>query len=66
MEHSLNMNQKSDYQLKWIVENKSTYSGNQIKAALIELKKRELVETESDNIKNYFNELWNSFYRFFK
>ena len=66
MEQAINMTQKSEYQLRWIIENKNTYSGNQIKAALVELKKRELVNTETDDIMDYFNQLWNSIYRFFK
>jgi len=33
MAHSEKMTQKSDYQLKWILANKLTYSENQIKAA---------------------------------
>ena len=40
MEHSERMSQKLDYQLRWIIANKSTYSENQIKAALEELKRR--------------------------
>ncbi len=66
MTHSENMTQKSDYQLRWIAANKATYSENQIKAALEELKRRELVLTELDDIKNYFKKLWDSIYRFFK
>ena len=66
MAHSENMTFKSDYQLRWIAENKSTYSENQIKAALEELKRREIVKTKLEDIKNIFNKLWDSIYRFFK
>ena len=66
MAHSENMTQKSDYQLRWIAANKSTYSENQIKAALEELKRREIVKTKLEDIKNNFNKLWNSIYRSFK
>ena len=66
MAHSENMTFKSDYQLRWIAGNKSTYSENQIKAALEELKRREIVKTKLEDIKNIFNKLWDSIYRFFK
>jgi hypothetical protein len=66
MAHSENMAQKSDYQLRWIAANKSTYSENQIKTALEELKRREKVNTKLEDVKNNFKKLWNSIYRFFK
>jgi len=60
------MAQKSDYQFRWIAANKSTYSENQIKAALEELIRREMVKTKLKDIKNNFKKLWDSIYRFFK
>lgn len=66
MTHSENMTFKSDYQLRWISENKSTYSENQVKAAREELKRRDIVKNKFEDIKNIFNELWDSIYRFFK
>ncbi len=60
------MTQKSDYQLRWIAANKSTYSENQIKSALEELKRREIVNTKLKDIKNNFKKLWDIIYRFFK
>ncbi|MBA7486157.1 hypothetical protein ES707_21710 [subsurface metagenome] len=66
MAHSENMTQKSDYQLRWIAANKATYPRNQIKAALEELKRREIVKTKLEDIKNNFKKLWDSIYRFFK
>ena len=66
MAYSENMAQKLDYQLRWIIANKSTYSENQIKAALEELKRREIVKTKFEDIKNNFEKLWDSIYRFFK
>lgn len=66
MAHSENMTYKSDYQLRWIASNKSTYSENQIKAALEELKSREIVKTKFEDIKNIFIKLWDGIYRFFK
>ncbi len=66
MAHSENMAQKSDYQLNWIVANKSTYSENQIKAAFEELKRRGKADLKVEDIKNNFKKLWDSIYRFFK
>ena len=66
MVHTENMTQKSDYQLRWIAANKFTYSDNQIKAALEELKRREIVKTNLEDIKNNFKKLWDSIYRIFK
>ncbi len=66
MTHSENMTQKSDYQLNWIIANKPTYSENQIKAALEELKRRKMVKTSAENIKKNFKGLWNIFCGFFK
>ena len=57
MTHSENMTFKSDYQLRWIAANKSTYPENQIKAALEELKRREIVKTKLEDINNIFNKL---------
>ncbi len=66
MANSENMTQKSDYQLNWIIANKPTYSENQIKAALEELKRREKVNLKVEDIKNNFKKLRDSIYRFFK
>jgi hypothetical protein len=66
MAHSENMTFKSDYQLRWIATNKSTYPENQIKAALEEIKRREIVKNKFEDIKNIFNKLWDSIYQFFK
>ncbi len=66
MAHSENMAQKSDYQLNWIVANKSTYSENQIKAAFEELKRRGKADLKVEDIKNNFKKLWDSIYRFLK
>lgn len=66
MIHSENMTQKSDYQLNWIIANKLTYSENQIQAAFEELKRREKANLKVEDIKNNFNKLWDSIYRFFK
>lgn len=66
MTHSENMTRKSDYQLNWIIANKSTYSENQIKADFEELKRREKVNLKAEDIKNNFKKLWDSIYRFFK
>ena len=66
MGHSENMTYKSDYQLRWIAANKSTYSENHIKAAHEELKRREIAKTKLEDIKNIFNKLWDSIYRFFQ
>ena len=66
MTHSEKMIQKSDYQLNWIIANKPTYSENQIKAAFEELKRREIVKTKFEDIKNNFKKLWDSAYRFLK
>ncbi len=49
-----NITQKSDYQLRWISANKPSYSKIEIKAALLELKKREKVKRNVENIKNNF------------
>jgi len=65
MAHSENMTQKSDYQLNWIIANKSTYSENQIKTALEELKRRNIVNTKLEAIKNNYKKLRDSIYRFF-
>ena len=62
MVHSENIAQKSEYQLNWIIANKSTYSENQIKVAFEELKRREKV----GDVKNSFEKLWDSISRFFK
>jgi len=64
--HSENMAQKSDYQLSWIIANKATYSENQIKSALEEFKRREMVKTSTENINNTFRKLWDFVYGFFK
>ncbi len=66
MAHSENMTQKSDYQLNWIIANKSTYPENQIKTALEELKRRKIVNTKLEDIKNNYKKLRDSIYRFFK
>ena len=66
MAHSENMTQKLDYQLKWIVANKATYSENQIKAAFEELKRREIVKSKLEDIKNNFKKLRDRIYQFFK
>jgi len=66
MAHSENMTQKSDYQLNWIIANKSTYSENQIKTALEELKRRKIVNTKLEDIKNNYKKLRDSIYRLFK
>jgi len=66
MTHSENMTFKSDYQLRWISTNKSTYSENQVKAALEELKRRDFVKNKFEYINNFFNELRESIYRLFK
>lgn len=66
MTHSENMTFKSDYQLRWIAENKSTYSENQVKAAREELKRRDFVKNKFEYINNFFNELRDSIYQLFK
>ena len=65
MAHSENVAQKSDYQLKWITANKSTYPKNKINDALEELKRREIIKAKSEDIENYFKKLWDSICRFF-
>jgi len=57
MVHLENITQKSDYQLRWIAANKPSYSKNEIKAALLELKKREKAKGNIENIKNNFRKL---------
>ena len=52
-----NMPLKSDYQLNWIIANKSTYSENQIKAAFEELKRRKKENLKGEDIKNDFKKL---------
>jgi len=66
MAHSENMTAKSDYQLNWIIANKATYSESQTKTALEELKRREKVNSNTEDIKNNFKKLRDSIYRFFK
>lgn len=66
MTHSENMTFKSDYQLRWIAENKSTYSENQVNAAREELKRRDFVKNKFEYVNNFFNELRDSIYRLFK
>jgi len=63
---SENMTQKSDYQLRWITSNKATYSESQIRAALKELKSRDILKTNSGDIMDYLKKLWDSFTQFFK
>ena len=65
MAHLENFAQKSDYQLRWIAANKSTYPKNQIRDALEELKKRKIIKAKSEDIENYFKKLWDSICRFF-
>jgi len=57
MEQSINMTQKSGYQLIWIIANKPTYFENQIKAAFEELKRREKENLKVEDIKNNFKKL---------
>ncbi|MBL4656220.1 MAG: hypothetical protein JKY33_10410 [Bacteroidia bacterium] len=64
--HSENMVQKSDYQLRWITANKPTYSENQIQAALEELKRREMIETNAGNIQTILMKLRDFILSFFK
>ena len=52
------MEQKSDYQLNWITANRSSYSENQIKAALEELERRKIVQRSAKNITGIFRKLW--------
>ena len=66
MVNSENLAQKSEYQLNWIIANKTTYSENQIKAAFEELKRRGKANLKVEDIKNNFKKLRNSIYRFFK
>ena len=66
MAHSENMNQKSDYQLNWIIANKPTYSESQVKAALEELKRRQKVNLKVEDINNIFTKFWDSILRYFK
>jgi len=66
MAQSENMTQKSDYQLRWIAANKSTYSENQIKAAFEELKRRKKENLKVEDIKNNLKKLWDSIHQFFK
>jgi len=66
MEQSENMTKKSDYQLRWIAANKSTYSENQIKAAFEELKRRKKENLKVEDIKNNLKKLWDSIHQFFK
>jgi len=66
MAHSENMAQKSDYQLKWITANVSSYPENQIKAALEELERRGEINSKAENIKNNFKMLRDIIYKFFK
>jgi len=65
MAQSENFAQKSDYQLKWIAANKSTYPKNQIRDALEELKKRKTIKAKSEDIEDYFKKLWDSICRSF-
>jgi len=60
---SENMTQKSDYQLRWITENKATYSESQIRAALKELKSRDILKTNSGDITNYIKKLWENLFK---
>ena len=66
MAHSENMAQKSDYQLRWIAANITSYTENQIKAALEELKRREKINSKAEYMKDAFKKLGNSIFRFFK
>jgi len=66
MAHSENMNQKSDYQLNWIIANKPTYSESQVKVALEELKRRQKVNLKVEDINNIFTKFWDSILRYFK
>jgi len=66
MAHSENMNQKSDYQLNWIIANKPTYSESQVKAALEELKRRQKVNLKVEDINNIFTKFWDSILQYIK
>jgi len=66
MAHLENITQKSDYQLRWIASNITSYTENQIKAALVELERREKINSKAEHIKNNFKKLLDSIYRFIK
>ena len=63
--HSENMAKKSDYQLRWITANEPSYTENQIKAALAELKRREMINTSTENVRNNFKKLQDYIRSFF-
>ncbi len=61
-----NIAQKSDYQLKWMAANVSSYTEYQINAALEELKRRENIDSKAKQVNNLFKMLRDSIYRIFK